>query len=107
MGQTDQTERAVLIYAPIGRDGRAIAGLLRQNGIGSIVHPNLPELVSTLHHGAGTAFIAEEGLSGDEANALFAWVEQQPKWSDLPFIVLTSRNDQPLAAAWRHSIVAR
>lgn len=59
-----------------------------------------------VHTGAAAVFIAEEALFGKDLSDLKAWVEQQPPWSDLPFIVLTSRQEQPAVAAWRQGLVA-
>ena len=48
----------------------------------------------------------EEGLFGHDLAALAAWVDRQPAWSDFPFVVLTSKHQQPAVAAWRQRMVA-
>ncbi|CJL25857.1 sensor histidine kinase [Streptococcus pneumoniae] len=55
---------------------------------------------------ADAVFIAEEGLFGHDLAGLAAWVDQQPAWSDFPFVVLTSKHQQPAVAAWRQRMVA-
>ena len=95
----------VLVYAPIGRDGPASAELLRRGGIDAFVCEDLPRLVTELKIGAAAVFVAEEGLFGKDLSDLSGWIEAQPPWSDLPFVVLTSRHEQPRVAAWRLTIV--
>ncbi|UPK28917.1 ATP-binding protein [Bradyrhizobium sp. 195] len=95
----------VLIFAPIGRDGPASAELFRNSSLDAISCRSLPELVSEMTSGAGTVFLAEEGLFGRDTAPLAQWIERQPPWSDLPFVVLTSHREQPAVVAWRRSIV--
>jgi len=45
--------------------------------------------------GAGVAVIAEEAFLGTEIGPVFDWVRDQPPWSDFPFIILTTRRDDP------------
>ena len=80
----------VLVFAPIGRDGPASAELLRSAKLETIVCPDLDALVSEIEAGAGAVFLAEEGVFGKDLSQLTRWVDRQPAWSDLPFIVLTS-----------------
>jgi signal transduction histidine kinase/ActR/RegA family two-component response regulator len=96
----------VLIFAPIGRDGPASADLLRRGGLEVEICAELAELVSAIQIGAATVFIAEEGLFGKDAGPLTNWVEHQPAWSDLPFVVLTSHQEQPAVMAWRRRLIA-
>ncbi|MCJ2049200.1 ATP-binding protein [Methylobacterium sp. J-070] len=96
----------VLVHAPIGRDAPASADLLRRSGLTAEICPTLPQLVEGIAAGAAAVFVAEEGLFGKDLSALFAFVEGQPAWSDLPFVVLTSRQDQPAVAAWRQRLLA-
>jgi signal transduction histidine kinase/ActR/RegA family two-component response regulator len=55
--------------------------------------------------GAGAVFLAEEGLLGKNTAELAHWVEKQEPWSDLPFVVLTSRREQLSVLAWRRQMV--
>jgi signal transduction histidine kinase/CheY-like chemotaxis protein len=95
----------VLIFAPIGRDAAASGELLHRAGIATQICGDLRELVDGMEAGAATVFLAEEGLFGKDRMPLTQWVERQPAWSDLPFIVLTSRQDRPLVGAWRQELV--
>jgi signal transduction histidine kinase/ActR/RegA family two-component response regulator len=95
----------VLVFAPIGRDGPAVAELLRSSNMETIICRSLSELVTEMTVGVGAVFLAEEGLFGKDTTPLAQWIDQQPAWSDLPFIILTSHRDQPAVVAWRQSIV--
>ncbi len=105
MGPRNHDSR-VLIFAPIGRDGPASADLLRRAGIIAEVCDELADLISAIESGAATVFIAEEGLFGKDTRSLTDWVEGQPAWSDLPFIVLTSHQEQPAVMAWRQKLIS-
>ena len=95
----------VLILAPIGRDAAACADVLRRAGFGSLICHDMPELVAALDEGADAALVAEEGMSGRHAASLAGWVERQEPWSDMPFVVVTSRQEQPEIVAWRHRLM--
>jgi signal transduction histidine kinase/ActR/RegA family two-component response regulator len=102
-GERDQH---VLVFAPIGRDGAAAAELFRSSNLEAINCRSLEELVTEMRAGVGVVFIAEEGLFGKDTAALARWIDNQPPWSDLPFVVLTSHREQPTVVAWRQSIVS-
>src|SRR6185312_5233116 len=102
---TERENSRVLILMPTGRDGPASAELLRAAGMVPHLCAKLPELVCALTADAAAAVIAEEALFGYDLGALVNWVERQPAWSDLPFILLTSRHEEPRVAAWRHGLV--
>jgi len=98
-------DRHILVYAPIGRDGPASTELFRSSNLEAVNCRSLPELVSEMGAGVGAVFLAEEGLFGKDMTALAEWVERQPPWSDLPFVILTSHREQPPVVAWRRQIV--
>ncbi|UYB54180.1 response regulator [Xanthomonas sp. AM6] len=106
MSSSAATEHRVLVHAPIGRDGAASVELLRRGGVVAYNCADLDALVRELDIGAAAVFIAEEGLFGKDAAALYAWADAQPAWSDLPFLVLTSHQEQPSVVAWRRNLVA-
>jgi signal transduction histidine kinase/ActR/RegA family two-component response regulator len=101
-----ERDHHVLVFAPIGRDGPAAAELFRSSGLAAINCRNLSELVSEMTAGVGAVFVAEEGLFGQDTAPLGQWIADQPPWSDLPFVILTSHREQPAVVAWRRSIVA-
>ncbi len=101
---TDLNAR-VLVFAPIGRDGHASAELLCRAGFDAEICASLSQVIASIEAGAAAVFIAEEGLFGQNVSTLAAWVEHQPPWSDLPFVMLTSRHNQPAVARWRRRMV--
>jgi signal transduction histidine kinase len=80
-----------LILAPVGRDASIAAGMLREARIPSLICPELETLVSELSNGVGFVLVTEEALVGRNLRALSSWIEAQPEWSDLPFVVLTRK----------------
>src|SRR5271165_1530121 len=100
-------EERILILAPIGRDAATIGDVLRRAGLQGVVCPDLPALLDSLRAGAGAAMVAEEALFGRGSTSLVEWVEAQPPWSDLPFIVLTSKQARPEVPVWRKSLLAK
>jgi signal transduction histidine kinase len=96
----------VVVYAPIGRDGPASAELFNRSGMDAVVCHSVDEVLRRAEADADAVFIAEEGLFGHDLEALAGWVDQQPAWSDFPFVVLTSKHQQPAVAAWRQRMVA-
>lgn len=97
----------VLVLARTDRDGLASIGLCRNAGLQAELCTSPIELVLGLEAGAGAALIAEEALSGQLLDDLAIWVGRQPPWSDLPFVVLTSCQEQPASAAWRQCLIVR
>jgi signal transduction histidine kinase/ActR/RegA family two-component response regulator len=99
--KSDRLDLRVLVFAPVGRDAAASTEILRRNGASVTPCGDLDELIAELRAGAGAVFLAEEGLFGRNVKPLTEWVDAQPAWSDLPFIVLTSHHEEARVLAWR------
>ena len=97
----------VLVFAPIGRDGRSVSELLIRSGIQTSVCQDFAALLRGLEDGADAAIVAEEGLFGQPLALLDDWLASQPPWSDLPFVMLTSHHEEPNVARWRHEQIRR
>jgi signal transduction histidine kinase/CheY-like chemotaxis protein len=95
-------EARIAVLAPIGRDNAAITDVLGRAGVIAESCADAACLIRVLEDGAGAAIVTEESLFGAGATAVAAWVESQPPWSDLPFIVLTSREVRAEVQVWRH-----
>ena len=80
-----------LILAPMGRDAGVAAGMLREAEIGSVICPDLECLASELPNGVGFVLVTEEALIGRDLRAICTWIDDQPEWSDLPFVLLTQK----------------
>jgi len=81
----------ILILAPRGRDARVIQDVLQRDGITGRVCEDLGCLRACLQGHAGGAVVTEEALSGPELEPLLAFCDAQPSWSDIPFIVMATR----------------
>lgn len=86
-------EAEALILAPRGRDAAVASELLREASVASFTCADVAELRAALCDDTSFAVVAEEALRTSDLRALAAWVEAQPTWSDLPFIVLTNHSD--------------
>ncbi|HWE46570.1 MAG TPA: ATP-binding protein [Caulobacteraceae bacterium] len=95
----------VLIFAPVGRDGPAAADFIRRGKMEVFLCASYAEFLSELRRGAAVVLLAEEGLFGRDTSALTRWIAEQPAWSDLPFVVLTSHQEHPAVDAWRTKLV--
>ena len=80
-----------LILAPVGRDAPIAAGMLRESSIPCVICPDLESLVRELDNGVGFVLVTEESLLTKDLRSLSAWINAQPEWSDLPFVLLTRR----------------
>src|SRR5215212_1330585 len=80
----------VLVLTPRGRDAVVATDLLHRNGIPAVSCENLTALSRAIERGAGAALVAEEALNGTDLEVLVSHLEQQPPWSDFPFIVLAN-----------------
>ncbi len=84
-----------LVFLPHGRDALLAVALLRDAGIDAMACPDLPGLTAGLGPAATFVVISEEAMRRLDIGGLREWIERQPAWSDLPFIVLTQRGGGP------------
>jgi two-component sensor histidine kinase len=89
-----QSER-ILILAPHGRDAEVASVLLTEAGRRTLICSDLTELCAQLQRGAALALITEEAVAENDLSSLSRWVTAQPAWSDMPFVLLTSHEDNP------------
>jgi signal transduction histidine kinase/DNA-binding response OmpR family regulator len=85
-----QSERA-LVVAPRGRDAAIASAMLREAGIEAEACSSLPLLIGSFEDGVGLVILTEEVLASADIAPLAAWLAGQEEWSDLPFILLTTR----------------
>ena len=69
--------------------------IIEQAGLVATSCSGIDALRTELEAGAGAAVIAEEAFFGADPTGLFDWVDKQPPWSDFPFVILTTRRDDP------------
>ena len=84
-----------LVYAPTGRDSHIAVSLLKEAGIHSRAVETLAEMVGGLDNDIAFVVVTEETHRSADLRILAAWVDAQPAWSDLPFIILTHRGGGP------------
>ena len=85
----------ILILAPRGRDAQVIETVIVPGGIKAEICPDLPAVRSWLERDVGGVLITEEALAVPEIETIAAWCEAQPSWSDLPVIVLATKQSGP------------
>ncbi|MGO4118389.1 PAS domain-containing hybrid sensor histidine kinase/response regulator [Rhizobium ruizarguesonis] len=84
-----------LIYTPAGRDSWVARSLVDEAGLASIAATDLPMFASSLSDDIALGVLTEEAVRSSDLKSIAAWVSTQPSWSDLPFIVLTTRGGGP------------
>lgn len=90
MKRTTLSERA-LVLAPRGRDAAIATTMLAEAGIEATGCASLTALIQELDRGAAFIVVTEEAIATADLHPLSAWIEDQEEWSDLPFILLTTR----------------
>ncbi|RDS79242.1 response regulator [Dyella monticola] len=83
----------VLIVAPWQRDAQSLARVLTQDGYQVFIYPDVATLSEHIHEETGVVVLTHEALEYG-MDALQRSLRQQPTWSDIPFIVLQSRQSR-------------
>jgi signal transduction histidine kinase/ActR/RegA family two-component response regulator len=91
----------VLVYAPVGRDSELSARVLERAGLWVSPCTTIDQLCAELDAGAAGAVLTEEVLSPRAIDLLGGALSAQPKWSDLPILLCTTRSDVLRATALR------
>jgi signal transduction histidine kinase/ActR/RegA family two-component response regulator len=84
-------ERRVLALGPTGKDATLIGSMLREVGMECVFFETSTDLESALRTGAGALLVTEEAVLGGAQTMLVEFVRGQPAWSELPILILTSR----------------
>jgi signal transduction histidine kinase/CheY-like chemotaxis protein len=88
-------DERVLLLTPTGRDAFLTEKYLLEMDVPTVACASMEELCVHLDTGAGTALVSEEALSNEALTCLIEALQNQPPWSDLPVIVLTSPGSTP------------
>lgn len=99
-------ERSVIVFTPTGRDATLIQETLKKAGIESTACSSVGDLLTELAEARAALLLAEEALTADCVEAIRGLINQQPTWSDLPVIVLTSTGQQSPATEYRMTLLA-
>ena len=84
----------ILILAPRGRDADVIARVLARVEIAAAPLRDLGDLMAGIAD-CGAVVVTEEALTGPGLPSLLELVANQPAWSDLPFLVLATKQAGP------------
>ena len=68
---------------------------MKEAGINSKAATDISSFVGSLGEEIAFAVVAEEAFRSADLRAISTWIEAQPSWSDLPFIILTNRGGGP------------
>jgi len=84
-----------LVFAPHGRDAQLAVKLLQEAEVRAEACADIGALIGAL--GPDTTFVvlSEEAVRLFDLSSLKAWIDNQPAWSDLPFIVMTQKGGGP------------
>ena len=88
----------VLMLAPTVRDAAMARSILADSHFAAEVFEAFETFVAAMQHGAGAVILMEEFFVSKDAGVLFAVLKQQPPWSNLPLIVLTTAHGRPSKA---------
>jgi PAS domain S-box-containing protein len=88
-------DEKALVFAPHGRDAFVAVSLLQEIGIPAIACPNLDALTDALGAEIALVVLSEEAVRIADLSLLKTWFDNQPPWSDLPFIVMTQKGGGP------------
>jgi signal transduction histidine kinase len=86
----ENREETILILAATERDAELSARLFLQAGHTVKICIDCDELCSRMASGAGIAFLTDESLYNANIQRLITVLDQQPGWSDIPLLILTS-----------------
>lgn len=81
-------ENRLLIYAPTGKDGRLLAGVLERARMTCHVCKHINETFEEINKDVGALIVADEALTIEFLKRIRPFLENQPSWSDFPFLVL-------------------
>jgi signal transduction histidine kinase len=90
----DNRDERILILAPIGRDAEMTQRFLGEAGLRSEVCGGVEEMCRKILDGSGLAFLTGEALTWEALHCIVEVLAQQPAWSDIPLVVLTSGGSQ-------------
>ena len=88
---SESRQEWILILAPLGRDAELACRVLADAGLQPVRCRSMEELVGHVRKGGcGAILLAEEALSPSVTAQLQSALAEQPTWSDLPIVLLTS-----------------
>jgi PAS domain S-box-containing protein len=86
----DDSQGAVLIAAPLGKDAILASEILDEAGIAAQPCQGIREIAEKLDDSTNAIVVAAEALVAADVPLLLDRLERQPAWSDIPLILLTT-----------------
>ena len=83
-------DERILIFAPTGRDSALTSRFLSDANLRPEACESVEHLCLEMNDGAGLVFLTGEVLTPEALQCLTGALAQQPPWSDIPVVVLTS-----------------
>ncbi|MFG0267152.1 MAG: PAS domain S-box protein [Rhodopirellula sp. JB055] len=93
VSEQDSHNQRVVAFAPTPQDARLCAKILTENKISVHCCETIESFADTILQGAGIALIAQEHLTDAAIARLKVALDQQPKWSEVPILVLLQPGD--------------
>jgi signal transduction histidine kinase/ActR/RegA family two-component response regulator len=90
----DRTNLRALLVTPNAEDAELAVGFLAEYSIAARTVRDVSELAHELPADAGCLILVEEALLDAEADALREALAAQPKWSDLPLVLIASHGTE-------------
>ena len=84
---------SVAVLTPTGGDAQLAARVLGQHGIATVACENVGDLCERIADGAGALLLTEEALDRLSREQLLVALEQQPRWSDIPVVLLVGEGE--------------
>lgn len=91
----------MLLLPPTRRDGTVTAGLLADADIACLICDDGEALAAAMEDGAGALMLTDSALADPSIERVVASLAQQPAWSDLPIVLLLSRDGAQAPAVTR------
>jgi signal transduction histidine kinase/DNA-binding response OmpR family regulator len=95
----NENER-VLVLAPTRADAAFSQLILSEAGLKAQVFRRLSQLAPEVDESTGAVLLTDEVFVANDVPALLEALRQQPAWSDVPIILLSSAGADSVAAAW-------
>jgi hypothetical protein len=83
-------EDRILIVAPIGADAVNLVSILSEAGLMAIAGPDLTAVASEIESGCSVILVTEEAFNHSRYEALYAVLNKQPPWSDIPIVMIVT-----------------
>ena len=90
MTSNPASDRRILVVAPSGRDGKNSVDVLQKAGFQAQALGTIATAVEEARRGCGAFLLTEEALVPAQRKVLGTMLENQPKWSSLPVVLITS-----------------